>query len=1080
MPLFNLRSHQLERLFGASVGESRINQGDRSQSESLREIPTNAFQRHWVPSDGDCLFRAVLMGHNNMPGTLSENDDVLALRNPLAEFVDAHREELSQHPAVSSLSGGVDTLHQLLTNPGAWDEDAGDLVAPLLAHVLGKEIHILQPIGESDSYSEIAVLLPNNTLIPLGEPDTQATPLYLARIDHNHYEFLEPRDSHLLTSSSTSHQLTPVEKKEEGKESASHKQEDIPSQLQDVRKLLKANKTKTALKTIQQLETYLDRLPKNIRETEAMLSAYVEVKQLSAATLAKIKRPVAATNKLKELIDTLNNEGDTTGVNSSLAESKKKYSAGAHKQFAEILIESKSYREAFEHLEQAYVQSPSISEDFRHNVDVAKTSESIAKKSGKDYQQAHNKKVLHQQNELAHKESSKSQRFRRLRLAVDHLATKNGYLYSLKPSKNLLTVNMHSHRIPSVVNSIAKMVAAEADKLLSAKDVSKVGLDVKVITEVRDRVVDSVKAAVSGGMEDGASAELIRQKVEKIMPFAIAGSIYQTLDHMRETINELNVTESIAVAEGTIGELFGAIPSQEDTVNFLRLLIGNAEESSQALSIAQVNSGALAQALSQAVIPAMDVIDNNSDDRPLSIKINEKIDHGKALLAEKKNKQALTFFQQAEKLYDAASPNSQLRPEIKKNIADIHIQSGNALLGMGLRGLAEERFNKVINVVEHVQNNSMAWRVVSSFFNASVEAVDTSPEIAVQAYKGLADTTVLGIKYISSKDDETQRKINQQVMDLYEKAMIEEPESRQSHEHNIEVLMARKEIARKAKMPSSIITEINGNLKEARQQYRDLYNSRPQVSIQSYSSAEKPHVIIDLFGGWSTLEKQVGSPGFVSSFLDELLSQEEGLQSGKKPAPSYYKRAAIKKVVNIIHELTGDPLMRALLDSMVGTKNGATLTDLASLAVDLSNLASLQGKEGLKSFALEMASHTKDQMIESMPTSDQLQQGILQVGSGVAVGGLSIAIISAEIAAVMSYDIASKVYEQLPEREQVAQTTTEFAKQSAHATAELVYSAGSKAVDSLSNRAQEAYGPAVQITMNMLNRVWESLPTIRG
>lgn len=1062
MPLFNLRSHQLGRAFGASVGENRLNQGDRSQNGALREIPANAFQRHWLPDDGDGLFRAALMGHHDMPGSLSENGEVLALRSSLVEFVETHREELSQHPAISSLSGGIDALSQLLASSGAWSDDIEALAPSLLAQVLGREIHILQPNREDDSYSEIKVLSPSNALIPLGDQETQAPPLYLARNSGRHYEFLEPRDPHLLTDSS-----------------AGDKQEDIPSQLQGIRKLLKINKTKTALKTIQQLETRLDRLPKNIRETEAMLSAYAEVKQLSAATLVKIKRPVAAINKLKELIDTLNNEGDTTGVNSSLAESKKKYSANAHKQFAEILVDSRSYSDAFEHLEKAYYQSPITSEDFRHNVDVAKMAEGIAKKSGKNYQEAHTKKVVHQQNELAHRALSKSQRFHRLRLAIDHLATKSGHLHSLKPRHNLLSVNMHSHRIPSVVNSIAKMVSAEADKLLSAKDMSKVGLDVKVITRVKERVVDSVKKVVNDGMEDGASAELVRQKVEKIMPFAVAGTIYQSLDHMRETISGLNVTESIAVTESAIGTLFGAVPSQDDTINFLRLLIGNTEERSQALSIAQVNSGALAQALSQAVIPTMDIVEDNSDNRPLTVKINEKIDQGKALLVEKKNKQALAFFQQAEKLYDAASPNSQLRPEIKKNIADIHIQSGIALLGMDLRGLAEERFNKVINVVEHVQNNSMAWRMMSSFFNASVESVDTSPEIAAQAYKGLADTTALGIKYIPSKDDETQKKVNQQVMGLYEKAMIEDPQNRQGHEHNIEVLMSRKKLAKKANMPSPVITEINSALKEARQQYRDLYNNQPKVSVQSYSSAEKPHIVVGLFGKKTELEKQE-SPSIISSFLNELLSQEEGLLSGERPAPSYYKRAAIKKIVNIIHELTGDPLMRASLDSMVGTKNGATLTDLASLAVDLSNLASLQGKEGLKSFALEMASHTKDQMIESMPTRDQLQQGILQVGSGAVVGGVSVAIISAEIAAVMSYDIAGKIYEQLPEREQVTQSVTEFAKQSAHVASELVYAAGSKAVESLANRAQETYGPAVQITANMLNRVWENLPTIRG
>ena len=105
-------------------------------------IPATDFQRHLIQSDGDCLFRSVYMGLNQ-PGVQASIQDVMALRQQVADYVGNNFQALASNPYFQGPQG-VQSLSSLLLNPGQWNSNSDDLVAPLLAQVLGREIIILQ------------------------------------------------------------------------------------------------------------------------------------------------------------------------------------------------------------------------------------------------------------------------------------------------------------------------------------------------------------------------------------------------------------------------------------------------------------------------------------------------------------------------------------------------------------------------------------------------------------------------------------------------------------------------------------------------------------------------------------------------------------------------------------------------------------------------------------------------------------------------------------------------------------------------------------------------------------------------
>ena len=175
------------------------------KSNSIQKIPATSFKHYRVNPDGDCLFKALIMAQNKSLSREPGSQDIMGLRKAAVRYVDRHLDILVNHPSFEGETG-VFKLRALLAEKGRWNEDGGDLVAPILAQVLGRELRILQPVdnGLYYEFNTNYTYSPKNDYLPSSADLTEQAPIYLAYINKNHYDYLEPRsDSPLVDADYT-------------------------------------------------------------------------------------------------------------------------------------------------------------------------------------------------------------------------------------------------------------------------------------------------------------------------------------------------------------------------------------------------------------------------------------------------------------------------------------------------------------------------------------------------------------------------------------------------------------------------------------------------------------------------------------------------------------------------------------------------------------------------------------------------------------------------------------------------------------------------------------------------------------
>ena len=174
--------------------------------------PFTDFIHHQTPPDGDCLFRCVYMGLSQ-PGVQAPSSEVMALRYRVVDYVSTNAQALAGIECFEGLAG-IRLLHDLLCTPRAWNTGVGDLVVPLLAQVLGREIIILQSHGDNAAYTLQLTFRPNNPNLPpvgsnTGGLSIYEPPIYLAHVaGGTHYVYLEPRNTLLNTQQANRPSLT--------------------------------------------------------------------------------------------------------------------------------------------------------------------------------------------------------------------------------------------------------------------------------------------------------------------------------------------------------------------------------------------------------------------------------------------------------------------------------------------------------------------------------------------------------------------------------------------------------------------------------------------------------------------------------------------------------------------------------------------------------------------------------------------------------------------------------------------------------------------------------------------------------
>lgn len=169
---------------------------ETSQGPSIAAVN---FTHHHVLGDGDCLFRAMHMGLTHQPGVEPSENQVMSLRQYLANYVYQHQDTLAANPAFDGRQG-VLNLYDLLLTPGHWDDNVGDLVVPLLAQVSGRSVVVLQAAQEGTAYHVRQVFSAENAALPPGLAPSGEASICLAHIDGKHYGYLEERYPNVLVN----------------------------------------------------------------------------------------------------------------------------------------------------------------------------------------------------------------------------------------------------------------------------------------------------------------------------------------------------------------------------------------------------------------------------------------------------------------------------------------------------------------------------------------------------------------------------------------------------------------------------------------------------------------------------------------------------------------------------------------------------------------------------------------------------------------------------------------------------------------------------------------------------------------
>ena len=153
-------------------------------------IPVTSINHHNVQPDGDCLFRCLHMGLTQA-GAEASVGDIMGLRMQVLEYVHRNALILANSNSYFEGIGGVRALENLLGNLGQWNTNAGDLVTPLLAQILGRDIIVLIPSRHSAAYTLQYTFRANNPQLPPGRDSTGEPPIYLGYVaGGTHYTYL--------------------------------------------------------------------------------------------------------------------------------------------------------------------------------------------------------------------------------------------------------------------------------------------------------------------------------------------------------------------------------------------------------------------------------------------------------------------------------------------------------------------------------------------------------------------------------------------------------------------------------------------------------------------------------------------------------------------------------------------------------------------------------------------------------------------------------------------------------------------------------------------------------------------------
>ena len=188
---------------GVVPSEKTSAQASSSMLVGQKLVPQGMFEVIKCTPSGDCLFEAAIRSTTEGASLNKEQGSLQGanLRDELSQHVKEFKSEISKFTAQFGVE--FTDLENLLSTPRAWNDDAGDLVFPLLAHKLGKEVKICIE-GDDKKYQVLQTLPAFNK--ELGVDDARSNevspseqgPLWVLKQGDNsngggHYDCLLPK-----------------------------------------------------------------------------------------------------------------------------------------------------------------------------------------------------------------------------------------------------------------------------------------------------------------------------------------------------------------------------------------------------------------------------------------------------------------------------------------------------------------------------------------------------------------------------------------------------------------------------------------------------------------------------------------------------------------------------------------------------------------------------------------------------------------------------------------------------------------------------------------------------------------------
>ena len=742
----------------------------------------------------------------------------------------------------------------------------------------------------------------------------------------------------------------------------------VTQQLEKGKLLLEQNKPKEALASFQAIERDITRLPFAEKQTTEMLAAQLDATLLSGQALLKMNQPSAAADKYAVVIDSLNNSGNRNHIaftDEFKQGNAEQASIDANLGMANAAQALKAPGEAFKHLEKAYYDNPSTDTEFKHNTDIARRAENIAKKAGKSVSEAHQNKAAHEQAEVDNSQSALKKKRHSLKSALERIGSNKANLGTIMPNKLRFQPNLAAPKatIPNAADTIVKLLTKVVDDSPSSLAL----MNGEVSRGLGGKITDKVRSMITEGMRDNVAQEALHQAVEKKMPFALASTAFQVIAGLKTAVDKVSdAEEAIKLLQNTMQGLYDVTPSREESAQFLSRLMDtpSSEISQQTAALTRMATTSLQNMVQQTSTVQLDA------GTTVNEAINQHINDGKELLAKGNNKAALASFQEAEKAHRALSPAAQHSEQVKSQLSDIHLGSGNALLGLKLHGLAENRFNQIIDQHDKQQTQSATRQLISAFVGLG-QQLDTSELTVAKAYKGLAQAKELDASK-PGKSDVSQKQFHNNALAMLDKAVIKEPEGREAFQHNVEIHTLRKQMAQKLKAPSKDIQAIDKSIQEAKAQYQAVTGEQPKaVRPPPADTSEKSlgaKLVTNAYSAAPTLarpEKKVDKLPIMSELANSLLADETQkakvmstvakeigkIIGGKEESDPKAIHAIVGSVMTnvggLIKQVASDPLMKNALERTMGIENANLAESALGLATETAKLYREQGKEGI-------------------------------------------------------------------------------------------------------------------------------------